>query len=77
MKRFAVFAGDNYYPGGGMGDFIKSFDTAEEARAFVEELKTSPTYPNLFNSKEPRDAWAQTKFGKYDWHNIEDMEEYE
>lgn len=36
MKRFAVFAGLTYYPGGGMADFVKSFDTEEEANAFID-----------------------------------------
>jgi len=31
QKRFWLFAGDNYYPSGGMKDFKGSFDTAEEA----------------------------------------------
>jgi hypothetical protein len=30
MKRFLLFAGDNYYPEGGWDDFINSFDTLEE-----------------------------------------------
>lgn len=39
MKRFLVFAYDSYYPGGGWGDFQKSFDTLEAAKAFAETLK--------------------------------------
>jgi hypothetical protein len=31
MKRFLLFAGDQYYPSGGWQDFKKSFDTALEA----------------------------------------------
>lgn len=30
MKRYMLFAGDNYYPLGGMEDFVDSFDTIEE-----------------------------------------------
>lgn len=37
MKRFALFAGDHYYPDGGWLDFVDSFDTAEEALKFVVE----------------------------------------
>lgn len=33
VKRFVLFAGYDYYPSGGWGDFVESFDTAEEARA--------------------------------------------
>jgi hypothetical protein len=28
MKRYLVFAGDDYYPAGGWGDFQGSFDSA-------------------------------------------------
>lgn len=31
MKRFLVFAGQNYYPQGGWDDFHGSYDTLEEA----------------------------------------------
>ena len=31
MKRYILFAGKNYYPNGGMHDFVDSFDTATEA----------------------------------------------
>jgi len=32
MKRYLVFAGADYYPSGGWGDFIDSFDDIETAR---------------------------------------------
>lgn len=32
MKRYLLFAGDTYYPAGGLGDLIDKFDTVEEAR---------------------------------------------
>jgi len=31
MKRFLLFCGSQYYPGGGWYDFSKSFDSKEEA----------------------------------------------
>ena len=31
MLRFMVFTYDNYYAGGGMNDFVGSFNTKEEA----------------------------------------------
>jgi hypothetical protein len=33
MKPFWLFAGDYYYPSGGMDDFKDSFDTLEAAKA--------------------------------------------
>lgn len=32
MKPYWLFAGNIYYPSGGMGDFVGSFDTLEEAK---------------------------------------------
>lgn len=32
MKRYMLFSGDKYYPGGGMKDFIDSFDTIDECK---------------------------------------------
>lgn len=32
MKQFLLFGGDTYYPSGGWGDFIQSFNTNEEAQ---------------------------------------------
>jgi len=39
MKRFAVFAGSNYYPTQGLGDFVASFDTEDEAKQCVADKK--------------------------------------
>jgi hypothetical protein len=33
LKRYLVFAGDSYYPGGGWEDFVDSFDSLDEAHA--------------------------------------------
>ena len=38
MKRYALFAGDTYYPAGGWGDFEGSFDTPEQAKQAAEAL---------------------------------------
>ena len=35
MKRFLLFGYDDYYPTGGMDDFVNSFDSLEEC---VEEM---------------------------------------
>ena len=37
MKRFLVFGGEDYYPHGGWGDFIDSFDTIEEAKSCAQQ----------------------------------------
>jgi len=35
MKPYLVFAGEQYYPRGGWGDFVGSADTMDEALALV------------------------------------------
>lgn len=35
MKRFAVMAYDNYYPCGGFGNLVASFDTVSDALTFA------------------------------------------
>jgi hypothetical protein len=37
MKRYLAFYGDNYYPGGGMNDFIGSYDSYDNAIQSLEE----------------------------------------
>lgn len=39
MKRFLLFAGETYYPGGGWDDFVDDYDTLEEAEAKAKTLK--------------------------------------
>jgi hypothetical protein len=60
-----------------MEDYRTSFDTLEEAKAWVETEQASPRYPRLFGSTDPKDKWAQERMGKFDWYEIEDMDEYE
>lgn len=33
LKRYLMFAGSEYYPAGGWGDFVDSYDTIDEAKA--------------------------------------------
>lgn len=37
MKRYLLFAGDNYYPSGGWGDFVDGFDSVEQAALKLAE----------------------------------------
>lgn len=36
MKRYLLFAGDNYYPGGGWKDFVDDCDDKKEAELFIK-----------------------------------------
>lgn len=38
LKRYLLFAGDIYYPGGGWSDFVGSFETIEDAREHLPEF---------------------------------------
>ena len=62
MKRFLVFAGDAYYPEGGMYDFQEDFDTLEEARSF--EAKIKEEFKSIW-----KDSWKNFK-----WSAIWDSE---
>jgi hypothetical protein len=37
MKRYLAFYWHNYYPGGGMNDFVGDYDTLEEAIQAVKK----------------------------------------
>lgn len=37
MKRYMLFAGNIYYPGGGMNDFVGSYDDLDRARFEIKE----------------------------------------
>jgi hypothetical protein len=45
MKRYLAFYGDNYYPNGGMDDFVGSYDTLDEAKSAVSEEHLKRTHP--------------------------------
>ena len=56
LKRFILFAGEHYYPGGGTRDYVNSFDTLEEAMAFVESIRKKP--PEKMGLMGGRVDWA-------------------
>lgn len=60
-KRFAIFAGYNHYPSGGWQDFQESFDTLDEAHAYIVN-KNSPR-----SEEDWRGEWD------FDWCHIVDL----
>lgn len=36
MKQYLVFSGNIFYPSGGMEDYVTSYDTLEDAKAYVK-----------------------------------------
>lgn len=43
MKRFMMFAYNDYYPAGGMNDFVLDFDWPKDAYDFILEVSRFPT----------------------------------
>lgn len=46
VKRFLVFGFDSYYPAGGWNDFKASFDSYEEAVAWINGDLRDPDEPS-------------------------------
>ena len=44
MKKYLLFYGLHYYPGGGMSDYYGDFDTIEEIDEFLTQEKLKNTY---------------------------------
>lgn len=38
-KRYFIFAGDYYYPSGGMFDFVGSVDSLDEVDSILEDIE--------------------------------------
>ena len=57
MKRFYLFAGDDYYPAGGVGDYRNSFNTIDAAIDHFEAY-------NIKASMRGEMAW--------DWYQVVD-----
>jgi len=70
-KRFLLFAGQNYYPDGGWHDFVKSFDTYEEADRYLrQEIIGQSQYGPIYRYV---DQWPQPYPYAYDWYHIHDL----
>lgn len=63
MKRYWLFAGENYYPCGGMRDFKGAFDSPEEARAHPTG---GADWAHVFDSVDAK--VVSTYSGRRDWH---------
>lgn len=58
--RYILFAGDAYYPGGGVNDIIAVFNDLEYAKEHAEKPRKQP--------------WVDDQVSAYDWANILDAE---
>jgi hypothetical protein len=57
MKRYMTFAGEYYYPSGGMNDFRGSFDTLDEAIGFIEALDYD--WMHVWDIVENMEVWSK------------------
>lgn len=60
MKKYIVFGYDQYYPAGGLGDVVGSFDTLDEAKEYIKNDRCD------FNDVIDRDAWEEV-YTDSDW----------
>lgn len=51
LKQYLLFSGQQYYPGGGMSDFIGSFDTIELAKKEIWENRYFDDWFQIFDSE--------------------------
>jgi hypothetical protein len=73
MKRYLLFMGDDYYPEGGMNDFVGDYDTVEDAiQAEKEEHLKSFTPTSIYSESE----FLQSK-RQYCWSHVYDTESKE
>ena len=75
MKRFIVFGGDNYYPTGGAGDCIGSFDTKDEAVEHVNKWTEDEIQNVMKVHKTDRNAILRSWMKPDIWWTVFDQEE--
>lgn len=64
LKRFAVFAGDDYYPAGGWADFQGSFDSIEGAHAAANVHDKGGKWWHVIDLTAGEDASTPAQLGK-------------
>ena len=52
MKRFLVFAYDEYYPGGGLSDFRGEFDTLDELHESLPSFTSCYDFVDVLDLQE-------------------------
>lgn len=67
MKRYMLFAGMKYYPGGGMADLLGCLDSLDDAKRFFEERNQSDIndWAHVFDAVEEKIVWDYSS-GYYD-----------
>lgn len=69
MKRYLAFFGRDYYPCGGMDDFVNDFDTIEEGIDAIEKIVEQSKVPD-WSTPEEEIAYIW----EFSWAHIYDTE---
>lgn len=69
MKPFLIIAGQDYYPQWETKDWIKTYETLEEAINQIKEI------PNRFGYQDEENSYLINNH-KYDWYKIVDLREW-
>lgn len=67
MKPFLIIAGQWYYPQCKTHDWIKAYETLEEAQKQIEEIPNNEKY---------RESYYMIDGHAYDWYTIVDLREW-
>ena len=61
MKRYWLFAGHNYYPSGGMEDFVGDFDSQKDAKhSVLPEIKRSAYHwAHVYDTETREIVWKE------------------
>jgi len=70
MNNYLLFYGDNYYPNGGMEDFIGSYETKELALEALKKQVLKP-YSNYYEASE--DEFYKSEMEELKWAHIYDL----
>ena len=56
MKKYMLFCYDQYYPTGGMGDFVASFDSLEDA--ILRAKARGDDYREIYDRDTLQEVWS-------------------
>lgn len=79
--KYLIFAGEDYYPLGGMADFYKEVKTIKEAKKFIEQNKDVLQWANIITIENKIFKYiyfGEFTFGMTEWRwtkykNIKEM----
>lgn len=58
MKRYLVFIGDHYYPGGGFIDFDSDYDSEKDAIDKAKSIDDEDQWAHVYDIEERKEVFA-------------------